>query len=61
MYRPQIVKLTSRARFSAVRLHAGREPDPSTGALITPTCQMPARPVVWLTDLRHPAWTRDRI
>jgi len=39
MYRPWIVKLTSRARFSTVCLHAGQEPDPSTGAIITPIHQ----------------------
>src|SRR3989454_1446017 len=33
------VKLTSRARFSTVCLHAGQEPDPSTGAIITPIYQ----------------------
>jgi cystathionine beta-lyase/cystathionine gamma-synthase len=35
-YRSWIVKLTSRARFSTVCLHAGQEPDPSTGAIVTP-------------------------
>ncbi len=35
-YRSGIVKLTSRARFSTVCLHAGQEPDPSTGAIVTP-------------------------
>jgi cystathionine beta-lyase/cystathionine gamma-synthase len=39
MYRTGIVKLTSRARFSTVCLHAGQEPDPSTGAIITPIYQ----------------------
>src|SRR4030081_1878756 len=39
MYRCGIVKLTSRARFSTVCLHAGQEPDPSTGAIITPIYQ----------------------
>src|SRR5512132_1981515 len=39
MYRCGIVKLTSRARFSTVCLHAGQEPDPSTGAIITPIFQ----------------------
>jgi cystathionine beta-lyase/cystathionine gamma-synthase len=39
MYRTWIVKLTSRARFSTVCLHAGQEPDPSTGAIITPIYQ----------------------
>src|SRR5205814_206726 len=36
MYRTGIVKLTSRARFSTICLHAGQEPDPSTGAIIVP-------------------------
>src|SRR5471030_2466222 len=39
MYRSWIVKLTSRARFSTVCLHAGQEPDPSTGAIVTPIYQ----------------------
>jgi cystathionine beta-lyase/cystathionine gamma-synthase len=39
MYRSWFVKLTSRARFSTVCLHAGQEPDPSTGAIITPIYQ----------------------
>src|SRR2546423_9648560 len=39
MYRWRIVKLTSRARFSTVCLHAGQEPDPSTAAIITPIYQ----------------------
>src|SRR5437868_174031 len=39
MYREWIVKLTERARFSTVCLHAGQEPDPSTGAIITPIYQ----------------------
>src|ERR1700730_3426898 len=39
MYRCWIVKLTSRARFSTICLHAGQEPDPSTGAIITPIYQ----------------------
>src|SRR3982751_3018044 len=39
MYRSGIVKLGSRARFSTVCLHAGQEPDPSTGAIITPIFQ----------------------
>src|SRR3954447_14654770 len=38
-YRSWIVKLTSRARFSTVCLHAGQEPDPATGAIITPIFQ----------------------
>jgi cystathionine beta-lyase/cystathionine gamma-synthase len=33
------VKLTARARFSTICLHAGQEPDPSTGAIITPIYQ----------------------
>jgi len=39
MYRTGIVKLTSNARFSTICLHAGQEPDPSTGAIITPIYQ----------------------
>ena len=39
MYRCGIVKLNSTARFSTVCLHAGQEPDPSTGAIITPIYQ----------------------
>ena len=39
MYRKWIVKLTKRARFSTLCLHAGQEPDPSTGAIITPIYQ----------------------
>src|SRR3982074_1393719 len=39
MYRSWIVKLTSRARFSTICLHAGQEPDPSTGAIVTPIYQ----------------------
>jgi cystathionine beta-lyase/cystathionine gamma-synthase len=39
MYREWIVKLTDRARFSTVCLHAGQEPDPTTGAIITPIYQ----------------------
>src|SRR6266852_7552934 len=39
MYRCWIVKLTSRARFSTVGLHAGQEPDPTTGAIVTPIYQ----------------------
>src|SRR5512132_1718216 len=39
MYRNWIVKLTSTARFSTICLHAGQEPDPSTGAIITPIYQ----------------------
>src|SRR5262249_26764877 len=33
------VKLPTCARFSTVCLHAGQEPDPSTGAIITPIYQ----------------------
>jgi len=33
------VKLKPNARFSTVCLHAGQEPDPSTGAIITPIYQ----------------------
>jgi cystathionine beta-lyase/cystathionine gamma-synthase len=39
MYRCQIVKLKPNARFSTVCLHAGQEPDPTTGAIITPIYQ----------------------
>jgi cystathionine beta-lyase/cystathionine gamma-synthase len=39
MYRTEIVKLTPYARFKTVCLHAGQEPDPSTGAIITPIYQ----------------------
>jgi cystathionine beta-lyase/cystathionine gamma-synthase len=39
MYRKWIVKLTKHARFSTRCLHAGQEPDPSTGAIITPIYQ----------------------
>src|SRR3954468_5403077 len=39
MYRWRIVKLTARARFSTVCLQPGQEPDPSTGAIITPIYQ----------------------
>src|SRR6266513_5847765 len=39
MYRTRLVKLPSRARFSTICLHAGQEPDPSTGAIITPIYQ----------------------
>jgi len=39
MYRNWIVKLTDRARFSTICLHAGQEPDPTTGAIITPIYQ----------------------
>jgi cystathionine beta-lyase/cystathionine gamma-synthase len=33
------VKLTDNARFSTVCIHAGQEPDPGTGAIITPIFQ----------------------
>ncbi len=33
------MKLTPSARFSTLCLHAGQEPDPSTGAIITPIYQ----------------------
>ena len=33
------MKLTSDARFSTVCIHAGQEPDPSTGAIVTPIYQ----------------------
>ena len=33
------MKLTSHARFSTICLHAGQEPDPATGAIITPIYQ----------------------
>jgi cystathionine beta-lyase/cystathionine gamma-synthase len=33
------MKLPSHARFSTICLHAGQEPDPSTGAIITPIYQ----------------------
>jgi cystathionine gamma-lyase/cystathionine beta-lyase/cystathionine gamma-lyase/homocysteine desulfhydrase len=33
------MKLTDRARFGTVCIHAGQEPDPSTGAIITPIYQ----------------------
>ncbi|MEP7304519.1 MAG: PLP-dependent aspartate aminotransferase family protein [Acidobacteriota bacterium] len=39
MYRCWIVKLSSLARFSTVCLHAGQEPDPATGAIVTPIYQ----------------------
>src|ERR1041385_1926502 len=39
MYRYRIVKLTPSTRFSTLCLHAGQEPDPSTGAIITPIYQ----------------------
>jgi len=39
MYSALSMKLPSRARFSTICLHAGQEPDPSTGAIITPIYQ----------------------
>ncbi len=36
---PSPMKLTDRARFGTVCIHAGQEPDPSTGAIITPIYQ----------------------
>jgi cystathionine beta-lyase/cystathionine gamma-synthase len=33
------VKLSDRARFSTICIHAGQEPDPTTGAIITPIYQ----------------------
>jgi cystathionine beta-lyase/cystathionine gamma-synthase len=39
MYRRRIVKLKANARFSTICLHAGQDPDPSTGAIITPIYQ----------------------
>jgi cystathionine beta-lyase/cystathionine gamma-synthase len=39
MYRSWIVKLKATARFSTICLHAGQEPDPATGAIITPIYQ----------------------
>ncbi len=33
------MKLDSKARFSTICIHAGQEPDPSTGAIITPIYQ----------------------
>jgi len=33
------VKLPDSARFSTICIHAGQEPDPSTGAIITPVFQ----------------------
>jgi cystathionine beta-lyase/cystathionine gamma-synthase len=39
MYRDGIVKLPDCARFSTVCLHAGQEPDPTTGAIIVPIYQ----------------------
>src|SRR5260370_19117661 len=39
MYGKWMVKLTGHARFSTLCLHAGQEPDPTTGAIITPIYQ----------------------
>src|ERR1700694_5477345 len=39
MYRKWIVKLPKHARFSTLCLHAGQDPDPSTGAIVTPIYQ----------------------
>src|SRR5712691_6707210 len=39
MYRWWLVKLTKNARFSTLCLHAGQEPDPTTGAIVTPIYQ----------------------
>src|SRR6476659_9335880 len=33
------MRLSPRARFSTICIHAGQEPDPSTGAIITPIYQ----------------------
>jgi len=33
------MKLSTRARFSTICIHAGQQPDPSTGAIITPIYQ----------------------
>src|SRR5215211_2151331 len=33
------MKLADSARFSTICIHAGQEPDPSTGAIITPIFQ----------------------
>ena len=38
-YAANIVKLRDEARFSTICIHAGQEPDPSTGAIITPIYQ----------------------
>jgi len=38
-YAANIVKLRDEARFSTICIHAGQEPDPSTGAIITPVYQ----------------------
>src|SRR6266571_569826 len=39
MYSALSMTLPSRARFSTICLHAGQEPDPSTGAIIVPIYQ----------------------
>jgi cystathionine beta-lyase/cystathionine gamma-synthase len=39
MYSERTLKLSSHARFSTICLHAGQEPDPATGAIITPIYQ----------------------
>jgi cystathionine beta-lyase/cystathionine gamma-synthase len=39
MYRKRIVKLKPNARFNTICLHAGQEPDPATGAIVTPIYQ----------------------
>jgi cystathionine beta-lyase/cystathionine gamma-synthase len=39
MYRCRVVKLKPNARFDTVCLHAGQQPDPTTGAIITPIYQ----------------------
>src|SRR6188768_454759 len=33
------MRLSKKARFSTICIHAGQEPDPSTGAIITPIFQ----------------------
>jgi cystathionine beta-lyase/cystathionine gamma-synthase len=38
-YASTTVKLRDEARFSTICIHAGQEPDPSTGAIITPIYQ----------------------
>ena len=38
-YASKAVKLRDEARFSTICIHAGQEPDPSTGAIITPIYQ----------------------
>ena len=35
----ELVKLPDTARFSTICIHAGQEPDPATGAIITPIYQ----------------------